>query len=164
MKWLAQKRSGSKSCDKSSSANQPHATVDKTVESPLDSQNLTSKQSDPPPASREVPNADDAKLLHPSPVKLQGQPDNSHVQSSLKHMPRSDPQLKGNLAQAEDDAETMSDEELDLNQCSNPMCEVPTYLAPHGLKKCTRCKKASYCGRECQSQHWKWHRNDCGKL
>ena len=29
------------------------------------------------------------------------------------------------------------------------------------LKKCTNCKKATYCGRECQILHWKSHKGSC---
>lgn len=31
----------------------------------------------------------------------------------------------------------------------------------HKLLKCTRCKCALYCGRDCQSPHWKSHKNLC---
>lgn len=42
-------------------------------------------------------------------------------------------------------------------QCSNPKCQTLST----NLKKCTRCYKASYCNRECQSQHWKIHKKEC---
>ncbi|XP_053406876.1 uncharacterized protein LOC128559415 [Mercenaria mercenaria] len=29
------------------------------------------------------------------------------------------------------------------------------------LKNCAKCKKASYCSKECQKQHWKRHQNIC---
>ena len=29
------------------------------------------------------------------------------------------------------------------------------------LKRCMGCKKVFYCGKECQTQHWKEHRPDC---
>ena len=29
------------------------------------------------------------------------------------------------------------------------------------LKKCTRCKRTSYCGRQCQTKHWKKHKSVC---
>lgn len=30
------------------------------------------------------------------------------------------------------------------------------------LKRCTKCKKVSYCNRECQAQHWKkQHKREC---
>ena len=42
-------------------------------------------------------------------------------------------------------------------QCSNPKCQTLST----SLKKCTRCYKAYYCNRECQSQHWKIHKKEC---
>ena len=32
------------------------------------------------------------------------------------------------------------------------------------LKACTGCKKAKYCGKECQKQDWKRHKGVCKKL
>ena len=61
------------------------------------------------------------------------------------------------------DTEPISDEELDLDLCANTVCMIPGYLAPGGLKKCTRCYMASYCSRNCQAQHWKFHKLDCFK-
>jgi hypothetical protein len=29
-------------------------------------------------------------------------------------------------------------------------------------KKCSRCKKAKYCGELCQRVHWTWHKLECG--
>ena len=29
------------------------------------------------------------------------------------------------------------------------------------LKRCFGCKKVFYCGKQCQTQHWKEHRPDC---
>ena len=29
------------------------------------------------------------------------------------------------------------------------------------LKKCTRCKRTSYCGKQCQTKHWKDHKSVC---
>ena len=31
------------------------------------------------------------------------------------------------------------------------------------LKKCSKCSKVQYCGRECQSKHWKEHKPNCHK-
>ena len=31
-----------------------------------------------------------------------------------------------------------------------------------GLKKCSRCRRASYCSAACQSAHWREHRAECG--
>jgi hypothetical protein len=39
--------------------------------------------------------------------------------------------------------------------CSNPGCDGA------GLKKCTVCKQARYCGQTCQLAHWKVHKADC---
>ena len=29
------------------------------------------------------------------------------------------------------------------------------------LKKCKRCRTVFYCGRDCQKQDWKYHKNSC---
>ena len=34
-------------------------------------------------------------------------------------------------------------------------------LVTEGLKRCTRCKKAQYCGKACQENHWKEHKQVC---
>jgi hypothetical protein len=34
---------------------------------------------------------------------------------------------------------------------------------PSELKACTRCKKAKYCGKECQRKHWNVHKDSCSK-
>jgi ankyrin repeat protein len=39
--------------------------------------------------------------------------------------------------------------------CSNPGCSGA------GLKKCTGCKQARYCGQTCQLAHWRAHKVDC---
>jgi ankyrin repeat protein len=39
--------------------------------------------------------------------------------------------------------------------CSNPGCSGA------GLKKCTGCKQARYCGQTCQLAHWKTHKANC---
>jgi hypothetical protein len=39
--------------------------------------------------------------------------------------------------------------------CSNPGCDGA------GIKKCTSCKQARYCGEPCQYAHWKAHKADC---
>jgi ankyrin repeat protein len=42
--------------------------------------------------------------------------------------------------------------------CSNPGCSGA------GLKKCTGCKQARYCGQQCQLAHWPAHKADCKLL
>jgi hypothetical protein len=42
-----------------------------------------------------------------------------------------------------------------MAHCSNPGCSGA------GLKKCTGCKQARYCGQTCQLAHWKAHKTDC---
>jgi ankyrin repeat protein len=39
--------------------------------------------------------------------------------------------------------------------CSRPDCSGP------GLKKCTGCLQARYCGEACQQAHWQAHKADC---
>jgi hypothetical protein len=29
------------------------------------------------------------------------------------------------------------------------------------MSKCGRCKRAAYCSKECQRDHWKIHKLDC---
>lgn len=35
------------------------------------------------------------------------------------------------------------------------------YCETQALTKCSRCKTAFYCGRNCQKSHWKTHKRDC---
>ena len=163
VKWLSQKWSGV-SRIKSSTGNPPAATVKRTSESALDKKPVSTQSN---PASCEdfkLPDAD----VRLSPVKSQRPSILSKSPLSLEHRPRTSSQPQASQAQAKEsasfDSDPVSDDELDLNQCSNTACMVPAYLAPKGLKKCTRCYKVSYCGRDCQSKHWKFHRLDCGKI
>ncbi len=48
---------------------------------------------------------------------------------------------------------------LPRNQCFN--CQKPEHSCPEGLKKCTRCNRAFYCGRICQGLDWHRHRRTC---
>ena len=53
--------------------------------------------------------------------------------------------------------------EKDANQsCAN--CEQAAECFSEKLKHCARCKAAWYCGRDCQTKHWKdGHKIDCIK-
>jgi hypothetical protein len=42
--------------------------------------------------------------------------------------------------------------------CSSPGC------GGAGIKKCTGCKQARYCGAPCQLAHWKTHKAECKRL
>lgn len=45
-------------------------------------------------------------------------------------------------------------------KCGNGKCQQRRHL-----KNCARCKKISYCSRDCQMQHWKsTHKQHCPKL
>lgn len=46
---------------------------------------------------------------------------------------------------------------VENEKCSN--CESSS----HDLKKCAGCHLVSYCSRECQKEHWKGHKAECGK-
>ncbi len=39
-------------------------------------------------------------------------------------------------------------------------CYTPE-TGPNELKKCTKCKIATYCDRWCQAEHWREHRHMC---
>jgi GNAT superfamily N-acetyltransferase len=43
----------------------------------------------------------------------------------------------------------------EANPCSNPGC------GGTGLKICTRCRQARYCGPQCQQAHWSMHKTGC---
>ena len=45
--------------------------------------------------------------------------------------------------------------EVDPTVCWNPPCKVTGCT-----KKCTACSKAVYCGKNCQTAHWKQHKRD----
>ena len=40
-------------------------------------------------------------------------------------------------------------------------CKTPADSVQGGLKRCTSCKVAGYCGRPCQAADWKNHRSNC---
>jgi len=52
------------------------------------------------------------------------------------------------------------------NHCA--MCGIPAaalkFLRGSDLLQCGRCRVREYCSRECQKQHWKKHKKDCGKM
>jgi len=58
--------------------------------------------------------------------------------------------------------EEYNDTEL-INRCFNLNCLKPETSVPGGLKRCTGCKIAVYCCRDCQANHWGIHRSACGK-
>jgi len=35
------------------------------------------------------------------------------------------------------------------------------YVEGTNLKQCSKCKEANYCGRDCQTKHWKVHKKTC---
>ncbi|KAF9201719.1 hypothetical protein BGZ49_008072 [Haplosporangium sp. Z 27] len=48
----------------------------------------------------------------------------------------------------------------DFKQCVHPDCCIPERDEVK-LKKCSRCKKATYCSQTCQTAHWKEHKKEC---
>ena len=47
--------------------------------------------------------------------------------------------------------------EVETMECNLPECSNSS----DSLSKCSRCKKVSYCNRECQKADWKAHKNHC---
>jgi hypothetical protein len=47
--------------------------------------------------------------------------------------------------------------------CSNPGCKKPFGYKNSELSKCSKCKKARYCNKDCQKEDWKsWgHKELC---
>lgn len=43
-------------------------------------------------------------------------------------------------------------------------CEKLVGTVTGGLKKCTACQFAKYCGATCQKNHWSMHKTECKKL
>ena len=54
--------------------------------------------------------------------------------------------------------------ELDLVGVKCFQCEKPVETVTGGLKKCTACHFAKYCGVTCQKIHWSTHKTECKKL
>ncbi|KAH7362126.1 MYND finger [Plectosphaerella cucumerina] len=46
-------------------------------------------------------------------------------------------------------------------RCANCGTTAAEGTQDGALKKCMRCRKAAYCGAECQKEDWKQHRRDC---
>ena len=54
------------------------------------------------------------------------------------------------------------DPQHDLLQKPKPDLQPCTYCGKSGhTKKCSRCQKASYCGKTCQTNDWKQHKKTC---
>ena len=47
-------------------------------------------------------------------------------------------------------------------RCGDPSC-TKTQSEQLNLQKCSRCKKISYCCKECQTKHWVTHKSECDK-
>jgi hypothetical protein len=44
---------------------------------------------------------------------------------------------------------------------SRRVCTMCAVVSQHKLQVCTRCRRAAYCGRECQAAHWPVHKSEC---
>jgi hypothetical protein len=68
---------------------------------------------------------------------------------------------EGDVRKRQQAAERTSPVTLSLQTCAN--CGVGETAGSAALKLCSRCKAAVYCGKECQTQHWKagGHREVC---
>ena len=55
---------------------------------------------------------------------------------------------------------TASQEHLTQTALKNNKCSFCGQVSA-ALKKCARCHKAEYCGRECQLKHWPMHKSTC---
>lgn len=47
--------------------------------------------------------------------------------------------------------------------CCNPGCGQTEEALGQKMKKCVACRSVRYCGRECQTQHWRAHKKFCKK-
>jgi hypothetical protein len=89
---------------------------------------------------------------------------------SLEHLEGSAPLhrvtvSKGTLQQLEQLGEALNSLAMPY-ACNNPLCRNlsgPTELELVGSRscKCSGCRTACYCGKECQRQHWKQHKPVC---
>lgn len=53
--------------------------------------------------------------------------------------------------------------------CNNPLCRNPSGLTEAAMaagksRMCSGCRRAHYCGKDCQEAHWKQHRPACKGL
>ena len=47
---------------------------------------------------------------------------------------------------------------------NNPKCSIPDNRVERSKTKyCSRCRRLTYCSRECQEAHWMTHKPDCDK-
>jgi hypothetical protein len=44
---------------------------------------------------------------------------------------------------------------------SRRVCSMCGAVSQQKLQVCTRCRRAAYCGRECQAAHWPVHKSEC---
>jgi hypothetical protein len=47
-------------------------------------------------------------------------------------------------------------------RCSNPVCGREED-SPDTFKTCSKCQIVVYCGKDCQTSHWKHHKRECGE-
>ena len=50
---------------------------------------------------------------------------------------------------------------MNLEYCYNPLC---ARNESGNLKSCTRCKSVYYCGKDCQSKDWNFHKQACKSM